>query len=550
MLYTQYETSKLLLQPLSHYLTRSLAVIEAFDKMFPQWSMLNNFQQAKYALTNNLIKDYPKMPWDLENIVDKDGVSHIVQEQVVIKKTFCEFKVFKLSGVENRPAIFMVAPLSGHYATLLKDTVQTFLKDYDVYITDWLNCRDIPVSEGDFGFEDYVSYVIEFSKYIKDKDGKTNVLAVCQPTVPVAVAAAYLSKFEPEYQFDNIILMGGPLDTRLSPTKVNEYAFNNSLEWFERNVIKNVPVYFKGHGRKVYPGFLQHMGFLSMNMKRHTQAHIDFFNHLLEGADLSAKKHQEFYDEYNAVMDLPAKYYLETLAHVFIDQSLAKDKMEIFGNKISLSDIKVGRYLLLEGELDDISGAGQTHSAYNLLTGLDENHKSKVIARGVGHYGIFSGSGFRNNVYPVLKNFLSSDDLTENVEDKSIVDGDILNIYKTPVQIVAQDVNPEPLIKTPDVHQVDLGLEGQKKLVELLQSNQEPTEAMKELRQDKKATLEVKSDDVKKDAVSKTNNPRAKREFPSTKNDVKAASVPGEKPKGKRNALVKMDKSSDNTNKS
>lgn len=451
MLYSQYETMKLALQPLSHFLTRSITVLNTWDALFPQLSILNNYHQAKFSLTNNLIKDYPKMPWGLKPIVDTNGVTHDIKEEVVISKTFCEFKLFSLTGVKNRPALFMVAPLSGHYATLLRDTLQKFLQDFDVYITDWVNARDIPTEEGEFGFEDYVSYVIEFSKYIKDKHKQVNVLAVCQPTVPVAVASAYLSKNEPEYKFDNVILMGGPLDTRISPTQVNEYAFKNSLDWFERNVIKTVPIYFKGYGRKVYPGFLQHMGFLSMNMKRHTQAHIEFFNHLLIGADLDAKKHEEFYNEYNAVMDLPAKYYLETLAHVFIDQSLAKDKMELFGQKISMSDITEGRYLLLEGEFDDISGPGQTHAAYDMLSSLSENNKQKYLAEKVGHYGIFSGSGFRNNIYPMIKSFILNENVPLNKK------GDIVHIEKfqktelkndiVEKEVVQSKVQPVPEIK-------------------------------------------------------------------------------------------------------
>lgn len=434
MLYSQYETMKFALKPISHLLTKSLSALNYWDKMFPQLSMLSNYQQARYSLTNNLIKDYPKMPWNIKPIVDENGVSHSINEDVVINKTFCDFKLFTLDGVTGREAIFMAAPLSGHFATLLRDTLQTCLKDYDVYITDWKNCRDIPVKEGEFNFEDYVSYVIEFSKYVKDKHGTVNIIAVCQPTVPVAVAASYLAKNDPEYQFDNVILMGGPLDTRISPTKVNEYAFNKTLDWFKNNVIDTVPIYFNGRGRKVYPGFLQHMGFLSMNMKRHTKAHMDFFNHLLIGANLDAIKHQQFYDEYNAVMDLPAAYYLETLAHIFIDQSLAKDKMEVFGARISMSDIKKGNYFLLEGELDDISGAGQTHAAYDMLSGLPESNKHKYLAEDVGHYGIFSGSGFRNNIYPMIKAFINNEKLTPTQESKTNLNGDTVHIkkYKKP----------------------------------------------------------------------------------------------------------------------
>lgn len=430
MLYTQYETIKFAMKPLSKMLSTSLAIIDAWNQNYPKLSSVNNYRQARYSLTNNLIKDYPKLPWGIQDIVDSKNLNHKVIEKVIIDKPFCEFKLFTVEGLENRPALIMAAPLSGHYATLLRDTLQNCLKDYDVYVTDWKNCRDIPIKEGDFDFQNYVEYIIEFSKYVKDKHKQTNILAVCQPTVPVAIAAAYLAKNDPNYTFDNVVLMGGPLDTRKSPTKVNQYALKHPIDWFQKNVIKSVPFYFKGVGRKVYPGFLQHMGFLSMNMKRHTKAHVDFFNDLIKGANLDAQKHQEFYNEYNAVMDLPAAYYLDTLKHVFLDQSLAKDKMEIFGQKISMSDIKDGRYLLLEGELDDISGSGQTYAAYDMLTNLPVDNKKKYMAENVGHYGIFAGKGFRNNIYPVIKAFIHNEDLQPEQKNNVNQNGDVLHIHK------------------------------------------------------------------------------------------------------------------------
>lgn len=442
MLYSQYDGMKLMMSPFAHYLERSLSAMDAWDKMFPQFSFLTNNSQAKFALAHNLIKNYPKLPWNI-NSVAIDGVEKNVTETIVATEDFCELRLFSVSSEKERKALFIIAPLSGHFATLLRDTVQTAVQDFDVYITDWLNPRDIPLSKGDFGFDDYVNYVIKFSKIIREKHGQVKALAVCQPTVPVAAANAYLAKTEPEYQFDKVILMGGPLDTRLSPTQVNQYAMKNDLNWFKNNVIKTVPAWYAGAGREVYPGFLQHFGFLSMNMKRHTQAHIDFFNHLLKGANLDAKKHQDFYDEYNAVMDLPAKYYLETLDNVFLDQKLAKGTMIINGVQISIADITKGDYLFLEGELDDISGAGQTHAAYNLMTGLSKEHKSKIIAKDVGHYGIFSGSGFRNNVYPLLRNFLADTEIPANVQEKTFVEGDTVYINKH-----APEVKPENPVKS------------------------------------------------------------------------------------------------------
>lgn len=429
MRYSQYDGMKIMLSPLAHYLEISLHAMETWDKMFPQFAFLSNYAQAKYSLTHNLIKTYPKLPWGIKPITS-DGVKKEVIETVVSTEDFCELRLFSVPSKEKRDALFIIAPLSGHFATLLRDTVQTSVNDFDVYVTDWLNPRDIHVEKGEFGFDDYVNYVIKFSKEIRKKNGVVKALAVCQPTVPVVVANAYLAKTEPEFQFEKVILMGGPLDTRESPTQVNEYAMKYDLEWFKNNVIRTVPSWYAGAGRSVYPGYLQHFGFLSMNMKRHTQAHIDFFNHLLKGANLDAKKHQDFYDEYNAVMDLPAKYYLETLENVFIDQKLAKGTIVVNGVELSMADINKGEYLLLEGELDDISGKGQTHAAYDLMSGLDNQHKSKVISKDVGHYGIFSGSGFRNNVYPLLKSFLTSSDMSDTLKENTFVDGDTIYINK------------------------------------------------------------------------------------------------------------------------
>lgn len=408
MLYTFFDNYRKSLVPLINSLelaTDVLAYVKDTNSFY-------NIAFAQSSWLYEILKENQKPEFNIKsiNIEDKE---YFVSETIVKKNTFCHLRKFSVKNriVKNAvPAMYIVAPLSGHYATLLRDTVRKSLEDFDVYITDWNNPRDIPLSEGDFGFEDYVNYVIDDFKFMKKIDKDFSCLAVCQPTVPVMAAIAYLEKTK-DFNIlpKDVVLMGGPIDTRISPTKVNEYAFNKDLDWFKRNVIHAVPATFKGYGRKVYPGFLQYSGFVSMNMKKHTKAQLDFFNHLIEGAQLDIDKHKEFYNEYNAVMDLPAKYYLETLSNVFIDQKLPKDQLVINGIKISLSDIKHINLLTIEGEFDDISGAGQTHATIDLCSSLPMKKKQSKTIKGVGHYGIFAGKTWRNVIYKEVLNFTQKD---------------------------------------------------------------------------------------------------------------------------------------------
>lgn len=400
MIYFLFETQKKMMFPYAQYLKNSLD----WFKHLPQ-TPFTNMLQAKNELTYEFIRDYPKPHFSIHTI-EKSGITHEVSETVVLDEVFCELRFFKKTPeLDKKIPLLIVAPLSGHYATLLRDTVKSSLSDFDVFVTDWKNCRDIPMSEGEFGFDDYVLYVEKFISHIKQEYGQVHVLAVCQPTVPVLCAVAHMEKNNHPDLPESITLMGGPIDTRQSPTEVNKYALKNDLDWFKNNVIYPVPLYYKGMGREVYPGFLQYSGFVAMNFKRHTEAHVDFFNNLLIGADLDANKHRKFYEEYNSVMDLPAKYYLETLERVFIDQYLAKDKMTIEGQPISLKDIKKTRILTIEGELDDISGTNQTHVVIDLTTSLKKTSKKKVTVPKVGHYGIFAGKTWREVIYPQVYEF-------------------------------------------------------------------------------------------------------------------------------------------------
>jgi poly(3-hydroxybutyrate) depolymerase len=347
-----------------------------------------------------------------------------IHERIEIDKPFCELLRFKrftddaatLTGLKGQPAVLIVAPLSGHYATLLRDTVKTMLKDHKVYITDWKNARLVPLSDGEFHLDDYVNYVQEFIRHLQGKYGNCHVISVCQPTVPV-LAAVSLMASRGETTPLTMTMMGGPIDARKSPTSVNNLATNKSFEWFENNVIYKVPGNFPGAGRRVYPGFLQHTGFVAMNPDRHATSHYDYFKDLIKGDDASTEAHRKFYDEYNAVLDMDADYYLETIKTVFQDYSLVHGTWNVKNVQgknelVRPQDITSTAMLTVEGELDDISGSGQTAAAHGLCSNIKPANRQHLEVPGAGHYGIFSGRRWRETVYPaVVKFILAHNDL-------------------------------------------------------------------------------------------------------------------------------------------
>jgi len=297
----------------------------------------------------------------------------------------------------------IVAPLSGHHSTLLRDTVRTLLQDHKVYITDWIDARLVPTEDGDFGLDDYVHYIQDFIRTIGAKD--LHVISVCQPTVPTLGAISLMASAG-EATPASMIMMGGPIDARKSPTAVNNLADQKSYEWFESHVIYKVPPTYPGAGRKVYPGFLQHTGFIAMNPQNHLQSHWDYFQNLVRGDEQDAESHIRFYDEYNAVLDMDAKFYLDTIKTVFQDYALPNGKWEVAGELVKPQDIKQTALLTVEGELDDISGSGQTRSAHGLCVGIPKTNKDHYEVAGAGHYGIFSGRRWREKVYPKIKSFI------------------------------------------------------------------------------------------------------------------------------------------------
>ncbi len=374
---------------------------------------------AGYDLMHRLGKDYEKPEFGLRTI-DVDGIDIAIHERIEINKPFCELRRFKrfsddpatLEKLKSQPAVLIVAPLSGHYATLLRDTVKSMLADHKVYITDWKNARLIPLSEGEFHLDDYINYVQEFIRHLQGIYGNCHVVSVCQPTVPVLAAVSLMaSRGEPTPL--SMIMMGGPIDARKSPTAVNNLAMSKSHNWFEHNVIYRVPSNFPGAGRRVYPGFLQHSGFVAMNPSNHAQSHYEYFKHMIKGDDSQAEAHRKFYDEYNAVLDMDADYYLDTIKVVFQDFSLVNGTWDVKGvdgkiERVRPQDITSTAMFSVEGELDDISGSGQTEAVHGICSGVADTEHKHMEVQGAGHYGIFSGRRWREVVYPQVKSFILS----------------------------------------------------------------------------------------------------------------------------------------------
>ncbi len=336
------------------------------------------------------------------------GVTVPVAERVVWERPFCRLLHFEkafIPGGREQPRLLIVAPISGHYATLLRGTVATMLPDHDVYITDWIDARMVPLTEGKFDLDDYIDYLVSM---LHKLGAGAHIMAVCQPSVPVLAAAALMEAGNDSALPASMTLMGGPIDTRVNPTAVNTLANNHDLEWFEQNVIMKVPFPHPGFMRDVYPGFLQISGFLSMNIDRHVDAHRDFYNHLMSGDGDSAEKHREFYDEYLAVMDLTAEFYLQTVDTVFIRHALPLGTMTHRGHKVDPAAITNIAMLTVEGEHDDISGVGQTKAAHDLCVNLAPEKSLHYLQRGVGHYGVFNGSRFRSEIAPRIADFIAT----------------------------------------------------------------------------------------------------------------------------------------------
>ena len=417
MLYQIYEAQRSLLEPFADMADAASKAYGNRHTLLGQLPMAQRVSAA-YALFHRLGKDYEKPEFDIRK-VDVDGVEVAIDERVEIDKPFCQLLRFKrfsddpptLEKLKVQPPVLIMAPLSGHYATLLRDTVRTMLEGHKIYITDWKNARMVPLSEGEFHLDDYVNYVQEFIRHVQGKYGNCHIISVCQPTVPT-LAAVSLMASRGEKTPITMTMMGGPIDARKSPTTVNDLAVQRSYEWFENNVIYRVPPNYPGAGRRVYPGFLQHAGFIAMNPDRHASSHYDYFKDLIKGDQSSAETHRKFYDEYNAVLDMDADYYLETIKTVFQDFKLVNGTWDVRSpegklERVRPQDITATAQMTVEGELDDISGSGQTKAAHALCKGVPRREGDHLEVKGAGHYGIFSGRRWRTVVYPQVKAFIA-----------------------------------------------------------------------------------------------------------------------------------------------
>lgn len=407
MLYQLHEMQRSFLNPLMQWADASAKLFSNPVSPFAHTPFAQRIA-AGYELMYRLGKDYEKPAFGLTSTTI-NGQTVGIMERIAVDKPFCQLLHFKkdMSDAEfaelKQPTVLLVAPLSGHHATLLRDTVRALLPDHDVYVTDWVDARMVPLSDGPFHLDDYIYYVQDFIRHLGPD---VHVISVCQPTVPVLAAISLMATNKDAKLPKTMVMMGGPIDPRKSPTAVNDLATEKPFSWFENTVIYAVPGNYPGFGRKVYPGFLQHAGFIAMNPGRHAQSHREFYQHLVRGDDDSAEAHRKFYDEYNAVLDMPAEYYLETIKTVFQESRLPKGTWEVGGQLVRPQDIESVALFTIEGELDDISGAGQTQAAHELCTGIPPEKQQHFTAPKCGHYGIFSGRRWREIICPMIGEFI------------------------------------------------------------------------------------------------------------------------------------------------
>ncbi len=403
MLYPMFEMNHMASQPFRLMAHANLSFWQ---------NALNPFKESAFAkqttaalmMFERATRRYVKPSFDIAEI-GVSGKNFAVEEEVVWQSPFCNLLHFAKVGLgQKQPKLLLVAPMSGHYATLLRDTVKSMLPHFDCYVTDWQDARDIPEQAGSFDLDDYTDTVITILHHLGER---AHVMAVCQPSVPVLAAVALMSADKDKLAPLSMVLMGGPIDTRKSPTAVNKLARDKPIDWFRQNVTMKVSGGHAGVGRQVYPGFMQLSGFLSMNADRHLKAHRELYQHLVDGEDVSAEKHSDFYDEYMAVMDLTAEFYLQTVERVFMHHDLPNGTYVYRDRKVDPEKILQTALLTIEGERDDISGMGQTEAAQVICSGIPATKKKHHLQMGVGHYGVFSGSKYRTEVAPMIVEFLS-----------------------------------------------------------------------------------------------------------------------------------------------
>jgi poly(3-hydroxybutyrate) depolymerase len=406
MLYHLHEFQKATMAP-THFLSEALA------NFYESWGQsLSRVPYGRLLMASNEVIERSTRTFDKPKFgltrVKRDKITLTLKEDNLLNKPFCTLKHFKRHKdgkpfLNEDPKVLIVAPMTGHHATLLRDTVRAMAPWHDVYITDWANARDVPLVEGDFGLDDYIDYILEFMRFLGSEH---HVIAVCQPSVPVLASIALLAAKKESCQPKSMTLMGGPIDTRINPGKVDEFSVTHSMGWFNRNLITTTPRYYPGAGRQVCPGFMMLTGFISMNPERHQEAGRQLFEHLVHGDQESVVAHSRFYDEYRAVMDLSASYFLESIRVSFKEHELAKGTMKWRGHPIDLAAIHKTALLTIEGEFDDISSPGQTYAAHALCSSIPKTRKKQHLQQGVGHYGIFNGRRWRDCIQPVVAEFI------------------------------------------------------------------------------------------------------------------------------------------------
>ncbi len=403
MLYHVYEMQRVALAPMRMAATSALSMLDLpFNPL--RETPLGRISAAALDSFEHTTRAFGKPAWGLPT-TRIDGADVAVHEEVALRKPWCDLLRFRRETHRPQdPTVLMVAPMSGHYATLLRGTVQAFLPDHNVYITDWRDARDMPAMGPDFNLDDYVDYVTAFIEHLGPD---CHVIAVCQPAVPVLAAISLMNAEAPHAAPRSMTLIGGPIDTREGPTAVNAFAKSRNLEWFRRNVIHRVPFGNMGFMRQVYPGFLQLAGFMAMNLDRHMQAHWEMFQHLVEGDGEPLASKRAFYDEYRAVMDLPSDYYLQTIERVFQEHHLARGMFRHREKLVEPAAIARTALLTVEGERDDISGIGQTRAAHALAHHLAPEKHAHWEQPGVGHYGLFNGRRFNADIAPRIKQFIT-----------------------------------------------------------------------------------------------------------------------------------------------
>ena len=404
MLYHVYEMQRATLAPMRMMASSALSLLDLpFNPLRP--TPLGRVTAAALDSFEHSTRHFGKPEFGHTH-TRIDGHDVAITEDIVLAMPWCDLLHFRReTAPAGQPKVLMVAPMSGHYATLLRGTVKAFLPDHEVYITDWRDARSMPVLGPDFDLDDYIDTIIRVLRLLGPD---THVIAVCQPAVPVLAAVALMNEEEPAAAPRSMTLIRGPIDTREGPTAVNDFAKKHSLEWFRRNVIHAVPFGYPGFMRQVYPGFLQLAGFMAMNMDRHVEAHQQMFQHLVEGDGEPLAAKRRFYEEYRAVMDLPAAYYLQTIEKVFQEHHLPRGLFAHRGHKVDPSAIEHTALQTIEGERDDISGLGQTRATHKLAHRLAEGKREHIEQAGVGHYGLFNGRRFREQVAPRIKAFITA----------------------------------------------------------------------------------------------------------------------------------------------